>query len=422
MVRVSRRSLRTVYYGWWAVLACSAVTLLTAGTFFYGFTALLKPVIAEFGWSRAVTSLAFSLRSLESGFAAPVVGFFVDRVGSRKLILFGVAVLGVGLLALSRIGSLWAFYGAFIIISIGISSCTSVPGMVVVANWFTTRRSAAMGLLMAGAGAGGLLVPVFSWLIDSYGWRTALVVSGIFVWAIGIPLSLAVKNKPDARRSSAPTPATTLQDTAVLLATSLAPLSNYKFGEAVRCRTFWLVSIAFTMSGAAIYAISVHLMPLAESVGFSVQTGALMVTVMTVSSIAGRLGFGWMGDLWDKRYVISLALGLEVVSLAAVAYVPRLGVLMVALAFFGAAYGGTVVLRPAIQADYFGIRAFGKIQGAMMAVLTISAVIGPVFMGWVFDWTGSYRLSLEVFAGAALLALPLIFALPQPACRQQRPM
>lgn len=422
---ISKRSLGLVYYGWWVVLACSAITFLGAGIFFYGFTALLKPVTSEFGWGRAVTSLAFSLRSFESGVTAPLLGLFGDRLGARKVMLFGVVVFGLGLLVLSRIGSLWAFYASFILISVGISSCVGVPSITVVAHWFTTKRSLAMGLLMSGAGAGGVLVPLFSLLISSYGWRTALVVAGLVIWAIGIPLAMVVRDRPEVSKATASEPATAsaqASDNRAAAASGEAPATlNFKLSEALRTRTFWLISMALTLSGLGIYAISVHLVPFADSVGFSVQVGALMVVVMTLCSVAGRLGLGWLGDHWDKRYVLELAIALQVASLVTMAYVPRLGVLLVALAVFGVAYGGTIPLRPAIQADYFGLRAFGKIQGVMMAVLTAGGVVSPVFMGWVFDWTGSYRLALEAFAAAALLAMPLILLLPQPPARRQRP-
>ncbi|MBI4294739.1 MAG: MFS transporter [Chloroflexi bacterium] len=418
MVRqISRGSLSSVYYGWWVVLACSGITFLSSGIFFYGFTALLKPVVAEFGWSRAVISLAFSFGSLESGVMAPVVGMFVDRLGARRMMRFGVVVFGLGLLVLSRIGSLWAFYASFVLISIGIGSCVGIPCTTVVVNWFTARRSAALGVLMAGAGAGGILVPLFAWLITSYGWRTALVIAGACVWAIGIPLARLVKDRPRNRNAVEPAAAMSrsLNESNAASFAEMPVAPNCKLGEALGSRAFWMISIAVTLSGMGISGISVHLIPYADSVGFSAQVGAFMVVVLTLCSIAGRLGLSWLGDLWDKRYVLGLALALEVASLVTLISVPRLGVLVVALAVFGIAFGGTVPLRPAILAEYFGLRAFGKIQGVINAVMTIGGIAGPVLMGWVFDRTGSYRLALAVFAAAALAAVPLVLRLPRPA-------
>src|SRR3989304_2033885 len=94
---------RGIFYGWWVVLSTAMVTLYWAGTFFYGFTAFFDPIIAEFGWSRAVTASAFSIQRFEGGVAGPIVGFLVDRLGPRKLMLFGSVVAGLGFFYFSRI-------------------------------------------------------------------------------------------------------------------------------------------------------------------------------------------------------------------------------------------------------------------------------------------------------------------------------
>ena len=117
---------------------------LTGGTFFYGFGALFNPIVNEFGWSRASVSFAFSLRSEVGGLAAPVVGFMVDRVGSRRLMVGGVALVALGFVLLSRVESLWAFYGAVIVIAIGMSATGGPVGMVAIAHWFRRRRGRAL--------------------------------------------------------------------------------------------------------------------------------------------------------------------------------------------------------------------------------------------------------------------------------------
>lgn len=91
------------FYGWWIVFACAAIIFLSAGTFFYGFGLLVGPLTAEFGWSRAAVSAAFSLRTEVGGIAAPVVGFVVDRAGVRRLMVVGVWIVPVGFVLLSRV-------------------------------------------------------------------------------------------------------------------------------------------------------------------------------------------------------------------------------------------------------------------------------------------------------------------------------
>ena len=68
-----------IFYGWWVVLACFLITLYRSGALSYGFTAFFEPIVEEFGWSYTQVSIAFSLRGLEMGILAPIMGFLVDR-------------------------------------------------------------------------------------------------------------------------------------------------------------------------------------------------------------------------------------------------------------------------------------------------------------------------------------------------------
>ena len=113
-----------VFYGWYVVIACVLITLYTHGTIQFGFTAIIEPIAEEFGWSYASISLASSLRGLEMGLLAPVVGFLVDRWGSRKLLFGGSILICLGFWLLSRVSSLAMFYGAFAVIAIGMSTCS----------------------------------------------------------------------------------------------------------------------------------------------------------------------------------------------------------------------------------------------------------------------------------------------------------
>ena len=113
------------FFGWWVVFASAAIVFLTGGTFFYGFGALFNPIVNEFGWSRAATSFAFSLRSEVGGIAAPIVGFLVDRVGARRLMVLGVLTVALGFVLLSRVQDLWAFYGSVVVIAIGMSAAAA---------------------------------------------------------------------------------------------------------------------------------------------------------------------------------------------------------------------------------------------------------------------------------------------------------
>ena len=157
----------------------------------------MEPLVAEFGWSYTQISIAASLRGLEMGIFAPIVGIFVDRFGPKIAIFIGVIVVGFGLILLSMTNSLFMFYGASLLLGLGAGGCTSVVVMTAVANWFNRKVSLALGMTACGFGSGGLLVPIVVWMIASLNWRVTLLTLGLTVWALCIPLSLVVRNKPE---------------------------------------------------------------------------------------------------------------------------------------------------------------------------------------------------------------------------------
>jgi MFS family permease len=421
---VALRKGKRLFYGWWIVGASAVLFIFAGGTTLYGFTAFFNPINREFGWTRAVTSLAFTLRDVEGGIAQPIAGFTVDRVGPRRLILFGMVVLGLGFVLMSRINSLGAFFGTFAIVALGMSAGLGMGQYAAVANWFVRKRALALGLISTGYGLSGAMTPVLVWLIDLYGWRSALVILGVAMWAIGIPLALVIRDKPQkygylpdgadpgdlpSAEPASPTPAAGLQGKPGLSAK-----------EAIRTRTFWLLISFYSLTGLSLAALWVHEIPYLTDVGISAQTAALTMTGITLASLLGRLGFAWLGDLWDKRALLAAAMVLQSIGVLIFAYVESPWSLIPFILTFGPGYAGVFPLVPALQADYYGLKAFGSIRGLLTVGWAISGVGGPLLAGWIYDVTGGYRLAFLLFAAATFTAIPVALAMRPPHLGLQR--
>jgi len=381
------------------------------GAVFYSFTAFFNPIVDEFGWSYAATSLAASLRTIEGGIASPLVGFAADRYGARKLIFFGSILTGFAFIILSQIKSLWTFYSAFLALSIASSVLLPIPGWTAVANWFSTKRGTALGFLSAAVGVSGVMIYVVNWLIEIYGWRTTLIIIGIGMWVVGIPSSLVVRNRPepyglapDGERSSEPLsrPVDSAQNK------SYAEHSrDFRVQQALKTKAFWLITGPFFIAMATIHGVIVHVMPCLISVGFDREMASLVAALVVFVSTAGRFGFGWLGDWMNKRYLLAFALLLQALGVLMLANVQSVWEAIIFIALFGPAYGGVVTLRLTIPAAYFGGRAFGAIQGAMMTVMVIGTTAGPLLTGMVYDLCASYYLVWIVMAVAILGSIPL---------------
>jgi sugar phosphate permease len=409
---VSHRT--SFFFGWWVVFASAAIVFLTGGTFFYGFGALFNPIVNEFGWSRASVSFAFSLRSEVGGLAAPIVGFMVDRVGSRRLMVAGVALVAIGFVLLSRIESLWGFYGAVIVIAIGMSATGGPVGMVAIAHWFRRRRGRALAVMTVGAGTSGVMVLVLTGLISAVGWRDALVIMAVVQLVICVPLAMSVRNRPEEMglqpegEPFAPLEAGEVREPAP------AP-EGLTVKEALRTSTFWKMSIAGGLTNLGVIAIVVHQIPFfTSSVGLSEGLAAASVTAMTLLSLLGRLGFGHLADTMDKRHVTATCFGITALSLLLYATIYEGWQVLYVLPLFALGFGGSIPVRPAFQAEYFGLKAFGAIQGLAFTIGTLGGLLGPVFAGWMYDVTESYRLAFVVLSAGSFVAVPLVLSIRKP--------
>ncbi len=407
-----------VFYGWWLVGACVVANAYTAGIIFFGFTAIFEPIVNEFGWSYAQVSLAASLRGLEMGLLAPLTGLLVDRWGPRKIMFAGAFIGGAGLIFLSRITSLGMFYGAFALIAVGTSSCGSTVIITAVAQWFRRRLTIATGLVVSGFALGGLLVPLVAQLIDVLGWRTAIAGLGIGMWLIPMPLSLIVRHKPEQygylpdgdsnetiniETPSAPdasTPSTKL---------------DIQPRRALLSRPFWHITLPATYQAFAVSAVITHIMPYLSSISIARSVSSLMASATPVMSITGRMGFGWLGDKFDKRLMAAIGFTLMSLGLLFFALVPTIGIwsLVLFIVVFGIGWGGAVPMRPALLREYFGRSNFGTILGSVFGVMMVGQILGAPLAGWWFDMWGSYQGVWFAFAGLGAVAVIIMLTIPR---------
>jgi MFS family permease len=378
---------KDLYYGWWVVIACFIINLYVGGVIFFGFTAFFEPIRQEFGWSYAQISFATSLRGLEMGILAPVVGFLVDRFGSRKLLFLGTITLGFGLISLSATHSLAMFYASFLLIAFGGGGCTSVVTMTAVAHWFQKNVGVALGVMASGFGAGGLVVPLIVSLIYRYDWRITLILLGIGMWAIGIPLSLLVRDRPENDRHSTGENRAKNEAPAAEKGTENTEVA---FREGIKERTFIYLNVTEAIRMIAVTGVVTHVMPYLDSQGISRATAAVVASALPLVSIAGRFGFGWLGDRFDKRHVLGATFLLMSGGVLLFSYAHNIMVLRFFVLIFSLGFGGSMVLRGAILREYFGKSSFGKMLGIIMGSASVGGILGPTLAGYAFDTLGSY--------------------------------
>ncbi|MBI2865923.1 MAG: MFS transporter, partial [Chloroflexi bacterium] len=342
---------RGIFYGWWIVLATAFINFWGAGAFNFSFTAFLRPMVQEMGWSYAGISVAMSLRSLEGGIMSPTVGYLTDKIGPRRILLAGAFLAGASAILLSRIGSLWAFYTLFVLLSMGFSMMMPVPGATAIAHWFSRKRGTALGLSSAAYGASGVLIPLIAWIIAQHSWRTAFVVAGVGMWAIGIPAALMVRHRPEpyGLLPDGDSLSSGQGNTRSLVGKGLTHEEDgLSVRQAVRTRAFWMISMVATVSGVGLSVMSLHVMPSLLSVNIPLVTAGFIASLFPLASIPGRIGFGWLGDhidRIDKRHLLTVAVLLNVLGLLIFAFSHTVPLAVLAMTLFGVGFGGVNTLR-----------------------------------------------------------------------------
>lgn len=400
-----------IFYGYWVTTAGFMLCVINGGLYFYGFGAFFRIITEELGTSRAVLAGAFALARLEGGLIGPIEGWLIDRFGPRRVLLTGIPLMALGLVLMSFVDSVAMFYVVFIFfLSFGSSLSSVAPSAAAVVNWWDKKRSRMLGIMLSGNGLGSAMVPVVTLLIVQFGWRQALLILAAIVLTAGIPLASLMRHKPEqygylpdgeppAPRSEEPgAPPAPLEE------------DGLTARQALRTPAFWLMSFAFSIRVGVTGSVALHFIPFLQDIGTGLGTAGLMLTAIGVVGITGRLAFGWLGDLFPKRYVVtgglcSLALGLLVL-----AFSTELWHVAIALVLYAPAYGGLATMMFAMRSEYFGRRSFATIQGFMGSVLVLGTVSGPIYAGWIFDVTNSYRIAFLTFAVATGIAVILILA------------
>jgi len=408
-----------IFYGWWIVAASVAIAIYMAAVVFYGFTAFFQPMADDLGWSYTRISFGASLRGLESGLLAPFFGMLIDRWGPRRVVFFGVMILSFGMFLLSRSTTLLSFYTGFALIALGTGGCSMTALVTTVANWFKRRIGLASGIATCGFGLSGIMVPVIVKLIDVYQWRTAMALLALGALVLIAPLSLLFRHKPEqyGYLPDGDSPVSIDKSTKKKAGEAVVTIPEEQaFGirQALRSRLFWHIALAYVCYHICTAAVVTHVMPYLSSVGIARSTAGLVAMGVPLSSVAGRLGMGFIADRFEKKKLamvgfVMMSLGLvcfqEVSQSVAWLLIPF-------LVLFCIGYGGNNTMRVAITRDIFGRGRYGSVFGLLMGIGTGGSFMGPPLAGWAFDTYGSYQYVWFVVAGFAFASMLFIWTMP----------
>ena len=388
----------TAYYGYIVVACAFMIMLVTYGTS-HAFGVFFKPLITEFGWTRAMTATAQSLAIFMHGVFYIVMGRLNDRYGPRIVLTVCGLSLGLGFVLMSQVTMLWQmylFYG--LVIALGMSGY--VPLVSTIAKWFEKKRGMMTGIVLLGAGLGTMVIPPLAErLISIYDWRISYGIIGVLSWVIMLFAAQFLRQSQHEKESGAVHSYNSpVQDNS-------RTASSVTLRQVVRTQQFWFLLGLLACQRYIVQAVLVHIVPNAMDLGFTATTAAALLTIIGGVSLVGRVAIGSLGDRIGNKMAIALCYSALTVALCAVVAINQIWMVYLFAIAFGLLYGGMYTLGSPMTAELFGLRSHGFIFGILSFGGTIGGAFGPALTGHVYDINGSYDTAFILFAVISVLGL-----------------
>jgi MFS family permease len=383
-----------------------AITETTSwGVLFYAFTVFLSPMGEDLGWSRASMTGAFSLALLVSGLAAVPAGRWLDRHGPRLLMTAGSCAATVLVLAWARVDNLLLFYLVWAGIGVTMAAVLYEPAFVVVATWFSRKRGRALTVLTFIAGfASVIYIPLAGWLVETRGWREALLILAGVLAAGTIPLhALVLRRRPadlGLRPDGVPGEDETTRNQE-RGTRNLPEEQSTTTRDAVRGATFRWLTVAFFLNTLGAGAIFVHLVPFLVDRGYGAGAAASVAGLVGVMALPGRLVLTPLGDRLPRSLVTAGIFSLQTVALIVLLAFGTTAGVIAFVVLFGAGFGAITPARAALVADFYGPAHYGSISGVLSLFLTGARSAAPVGAGIAYELLGGYDLA---FWGLAIVS------------------
>jgi MFS transporter, OFA family, oxalate/formate antiporter len=384
----------------------------------HSYAVFLLAFIEEFRWSRAETSVAYSVSQLVAGGSSPLVGALVDRLGPRRLLVLGGVLLFAGLVGSALISALWQnvlFYG--IVMTIGANCLGLVVFVPLLSRQFVRHRGMAISIVQSANGFGrATSAPVVQLLISTIGWRETFWAQAAFI-AAAVPLLAAIFRRA-ARYPVTNAPAMTPASTEAPL-----PAISWTLSAAIRTPHFWLLFAVYLFTGLGSFLVSLHQLAFAVNVGFDKLYAAGVLGIGSFLAIGGTIVTGTLSDYIGREWSAILAYGISIIGVVCALLITspdQHWLLWLHACFFGLTWGARGPAITAKTADLFPGGRLGTILGVITIGSGIGSAAGAWSAGWIFDMWGSYRLAFVLSILFYICGCIAFWALRRPPVLRQQ--
>ena len=407
------------FYGWIivAVMGASGAVSMAMGSLNFGL--FIKPMGDDLGIGRASFGWAHTARHSASSVTSPIIGWLIDRFGSRVMLPVATLATGAAMVGLAYMSLPWHLIALFAVMGVvGMSGPGSLVTSVPVLKWFVRDRGRAIAFTSLGIPIGAVLfVPLTQFLIDGVGWQTAWVVLAIIGVAVIVPLSAVfVRRQPEDMGL--------LPDGAASPSTGdngprgrePADEVSWTVQEAIRTSTLWRLVVVFCAVQLAVGTVALHRIAAFMDRGLDPTLISFATAFDAVCAGASTFVFGMLVRRVPARFLGGLGFSMLATASVMTVYATNLPIMFISMAIFGLGIGGMMFLQSFIWADYFGRESVGSIRGLVNPINLVVGGLGAPAAGYVRDITGSYDPAW--WAGVALMTFAAVLTVVTPPPRK----
>jgi OFA family oxalate/formate antiporter-like MFS transporter len=389
----------------WVPLLLGLLSSTTCGALLYAWSVFIKPLNAEFGWTRAEIAMAFAICCLVFGLMTFPAGRISDKYGPRPVVMAGGIILGIGFVLSGFIQAKWQLYIAYGLISGFGGGIIYLPPIATAPKWWPDRRALATGFAVVGLGLGSFIMgPLATYIIQApeMGWRYVFWYCGIAMGLMALIAGAFLKPPPAGWKPagwSPPAPATGAGAPKVT--------RDHTHEEACKCPKFWFMYLAYFCGSFAGLMVIGHLAGHGRDQGLTAMAAAGAVSSLAFFNAATRILSGWFVDMIGIRGYFAGCFALQTaVMLLLYPLGGNYWALWAIAAIIGWNYGAMFTLFPATCLQFYGPTAQGSNYGLLFTAWGLAGFAGPWVGGYLKDSTGTYY--IPFICGAVVCAIACV--------------
>lgn len=378
----------------------------------YAWSIFIAPLEKEFGWNRAQTSWIFTVAIFVFGTSFVVAGRLQDRLGPFRISIIGSVALGSAFIMASFTQSFtWIILSLGVVLGLGngFGYATPIP---VLSKWFPDKRGLAVGLAVAGYGAGSALIGLFGpGMLKAFGWRETFLILGITYFVATFLSAFVLDNPPVGWKPEGWAPPAQSK--------VLATTYDYTPSEMIHTRQFPLMWLGYCLGAAAGLMTISQLVPFAKSVGLPATAATLALLIAAFGNATGRILSGAISDRIGRLQTLRLMIIVSAIAMPIIGNVKSLTLVYAMIIVVYYCFGTLLSVFPSATADFFGTKNLGINYGWVFTAYAVAGIVGPMIGGYMFRTYNNYTVAFYTAGILALIAFAcMLFATkPQPTTK-----